>query len=53
MDWDGVMQDLELSQNIHFFEENCQKQGRFVPHCPKLSVVVKICQLIETGLGVW
>jgi hypothetical protein len=33
-----------LSQNTHFFEENSQKQGHFVPHCQKLSVGVKICQ---------
>jgi hypothetical protein len=44
--------DLDLSRNTHFFEENCQKQGRFVPQCQKLSVGVKNCQLIETDLRV-
>ena len=34
----------DLSQNIHFFEENRQKQARFVPQRQKLSVGVKICQ---------
>jgi hypothetical protein len=41
---DGIIRDRDLSQNIHFFEENRQKQGHFVPHCPKLSWAVKICQ---------
>jgi hypothetical protein len=41
---DYIIQDRDLSQNIHFFEENRQKQGRFVPQCQNLSVGVKICQ---------
>jgi hypothetical protein len=31
-------------KNMHFFEENRQKQGCFVPQCQKLSWGVKICQ---------
>ncbi|MDB5344779.1 MAG: hypothetical protein JWP89_3156 [Schlesneria sp.] len=27
----------QLSVNMHFFEENCRKQGCFVPHRQKLS----------------
>jgi hypothetical protein len=33
-----------LSQNTHFFEENGEKQARFVPQCQKLSWGVKNCQ---------
>jgi hypothetical protein len=40
----GSRAKCDLSQNIHFFEENCQKQGRFVPQRQKLSWGVKICQ---------
>jgi hypothetical protein len=47
---DGITQDRHPSQNIHFFEENCQKQGRFVPQRQKLSAGVKICQSTETDL---
>jgi hypothetical protein len=42
--------DRDLSQNIHFFEENRQKQGRFVLHRQKLSVGVKNCQWPATLL---
>jgi hypothetical protein len=35
---------IQLSVNMHFFEENRQKQGCFVPQCQKLSWGVKICQ---------
>jgi hypothetical protein len=39
-----LIPNSDLSQNIHFFEENCQKQARFVPQRQKLSVGVKSCQ---------
>jgi hypothetical protein len=48
---DGIDQDRDLSQNLHFFEENRQKQGRFVPDCQKLSVGVKICQSTTIDLN--
>jgi hypothetical protein len=35
---------FDLSQNIHFFEENSEKQARFVPQRQKLSWAVKNCQ---------
>jgi hypothetical protein len=46
---DGIIRDRDLSQNIHFFEENSQKQPVFVPQCQNLSWGVKNCQLLSAS----
>ncbi len=51
--WKPILLELShLSQNTHFFEENGQKQGHFVPHCQKLSWGVKICQSARQRFGI-
>jgi hypothetical protein len=43
-----------LSQNTHFFEENCQKQGCFVTQCQKLSWGVKfVSEIFEISSQVF